>query len=64
MDESSESGDWSRVCHPLWPGLGHVKCPVGKYQPPKEMLRSLQLIKRPASAASLVRNHSVGQLLS
>lgn len=26
---------WSRVCHPLWLGLGHVKCPVGKYQPLK-----------------------------
>lgn len=64
MDESSESEAWSRVCPPLWPGPSHVKCSVGKYQPPKEMLRSSQLIKRPAFAASLVRNHSVEQLLS
>lgn len=64
VDESSESDDWSRVCHPLWLGPGHVKCSVGKYRPPKEMLRGPQLIKRPAFAASLVRSHSVEQLLS
>lgn len=64
VDESSESGDWSRVCHPLWLGPSHVKCSVGKYQPPKEVLRSLQLIKQPAFAASLARNHSVEQLPS
>lgn len=61
MDESSESDDWSRVCRPLWLGPSHVECSVGKCRPPKELLRSLQLIKRPAFAASLVRNHSVEQ---
>lgn len=48
---------------PIVARSSHVKCSVGKYQPPKEMLRNLQLIKRPAFAASLVRNHSVEQML-